>query len=188
MRIDMKGSDMLHPAQPVPVLRVETLSHGDFDLSRDTGENGTLLIFYRGLHCPICIRQMTELDGTLDRFDEMGVSVIMVSGDAEARARETAEKAGVTRLRVAYGFDLVAARDDWGLHISKARPDTQEAPFFTEPATFYIAPDGTLYFGWIQTSPFARPQLNDIAGAIRFRLDRDYPPRGGYTGRLPVEG
>lgn len=179
---------MLHPAQPVPGLQIETLSHGVFDLSRDAGENGTLLIVYRGLHCPICIRQMTELDAKRDVFADLGVAVLMISSDGPERARETAEKAGVAGLRVGYGLDLIAARDDWGLHISKARPDTQEAPYFVEPGIFYIAPDRTLYFGWVQTSPFARPQLDDIAGAIRFRLDKNYPPRGGYTGRLPGEG
>ena len=50
-----------------------------------------------------------------------------------------------------------------------------------------IAPDNTLYFGWVQTSPFARPQIDDIAGAIRFRLDKNYPPRGMYLGPLPED-
>lgn len=177
---------MLHPSQPVPALSVETLSHGHFDLATDTGENGTLVIFYRGLHCPICIRQMGELEAKLDRFSELGVNVIMVSGDSKERAEQTAEKAGASRVRVGYEMDLNAARDDWGLHISKARPGSNEADFFAEPGHLYVAPNGTLYFGWVQTSPFARPALDDIAGAIKFRLDKDYPPRGGYVGDLPT--
>jgi len=74
----------------------------------------------------------------------------------------------------------MSARDDWGLHISKAREGSAEPDYFFEPAHLYIAFDGTLYFGWIQTSPFARPQIDDIACAIKFRLDKDYPPLGGY--------
>ncbi len=178
---------MLTPAQPVPDLSVQTLDHGTFHLSRDHGKNGTLVIFYRGLHCPICIRQMTELETKIDALNELGVETIMISGDGADRARQTVEKAGTGAVRVGYGFDLRAARYDWGLWMSSAREGSAEAPFFFEPGHFYIAPDGTLYFGWVQSSPFARPQLDDIIGAIRFRLDKNYPPRGMYTGPLPSD-
>ena len=178
---------MLVPSRPVPALNVETLDGAGFDLSRDKGANGTLVIFYRGLHCPICIRQMTELEGHLDAFAEAGVEVIMISGDDEAKARETVAKAGTAKLRVGYGMDLKAARDDWGLLISKAREGTAEAPFFFEPGHFYIAEDGTLYYGWQQTAPFSRPKPEDILRGITFRIEKQYPPRGMYAGPLPGE-
>lgn len=176
---------MLIPGKPVPRLEIETLAHGCFDLSRHGGENGTLLIVYRGLHCPICIRQMGELNQALDEFAELGIEVIMLSTDDAGRAAETAQKARVSGLRVGYGFSLKAARDDWGLWISSARDGSAEPELFVEPGHFYVGPGGSLYFGWVQSSPFARPALSDILGAIRFRLEKSYPPRGMYDGPLP---
>ncbi|WP_121061254.1 redoxin domain-containing protein [Chachezhania antarctica] len=179
---------MLVPSQPVPALTVETLAGGPFDLARDKGEKGTLVIFYRGLHCPICIRQMTEIEGHLEAFTEAGIEVIMISGDDEAKARETIEKAGTSKLRVGYGMDLISARDDWGLLISKAREGTAEAPYFFEPGHFYVSEDNRLYYGWQQTAPFSRPKPEDMLRGITFRIEKDYPPRGMYTDRLPGEG
>ncbi|MTI01478.1 redoxin domain-containing protein [Roseibium sp. RKSG952] len=175
---------MLIPGNPVPELKIETVAHGSFDLDADKGENGTLVIQYRGLHCPICIRQMGEVEAALDDFADLGIEVIVLSTDTAERAAETVEKAGTSRLRVGHSLPLAAARDDWGLYLSKGREGTAEAPFFAEPGHFYIAPDRSLYFAWQQSTPFGRPSIADIKGGIKYALDNKYPPRGTYTGAL----
>jgi peroxiredoxin len=176
---------MLTPNQPVPALAIQTLTHGGFDLGRDHGENGTVLIFYRGLHCPICLRQMGAYETGLAQFSDLGVQVLMLSADRRDAALKAAEKAGVSKLRIGHGLSLKAARDDWGLYLSSARDGSAEPALFHEPGQFYIGPDDRLYFGWVQTSPFGRPSMSDMAGAIRYRLEKDYPPRGQYTGPVP---
>lgn len=175
---------MLIPGKPVPALKIETVGHGTFDLDADKGENGTLVIQYRGLHCPICIRQMSEVQAALDEFAALGVEVIMISTDTADRAAETAQKAGVSRLRVGHSLPLAAAREDWGLNISTAREGSAEPALFAEPGHFYIAPDRSLYFAWQQTTPFGRPSTSDIVGGLKFTLGNNYPPRGTYTGAL----
>ena len=175
---------MLIPGNPVPALKIETVGHGTFDLDADKGENGTLVIQYRGLHCPICIKQMGEIEAALDEFAEIGVEVIMLSTDTAERAAETVGKSGTSRLRVGHSLPLTAARDDWKLLISKGREGTAEAPFFAEPGHFYIAPDRSLFFAWQQSTPFARPSMADIKFGIKYALDNGYPPRGTYTGAL----
>jgi hypothetical protein len=37
---------------------------------------------------------------------------------------------------------------------------------------------GTLYFGSVQTMPFARPHFADILAAIDYVLKNNYPARG----------
>jgi len=175
---------MLIPGNPIPGLKIETVGHGTFDLDADKGENGTLVIQYRGLHCPICINQMKEVEAALDDFAALGIEVIMLSTDTADRAAETVEKAGTTRLRVGHSLPLAAAREDWGLYLSKGREGTAEAAFFAEPGHFYIAPDRTLYFAWQQSTPFGRPSVADMHGGIKYALDNGYPPRGTYTGAL----
>lgn len=49
---------------------------------------------------------------------------------------------------------------------------------------FLVRPDGTLYYGAVQTMPFARPSFTDLVGAIDFVVANNYPARGEYTGAV----
>jgi len=44
----------------------------------------------------------------------------------------------------------------------------------------------SLYYGSVQTMPFARPHFDELLQAIDFAIEKDYPARGEYTGPLPV--
>lgn len=169
------------PRQPVPALKLSLAGGGSFDIFSEKPENFTLLVFYRGLHCPICKTQLRELEAKLGEFEKRGVSVLAISSDDAERAERTGRDWGLERLRIAYGFDLETARR-WGLYISRGKGPTSagmdEPAFFSEPALYLVRADGTLYFGSVQTMPFARPQLGDILGALDFVIARDYPARG----------
>lgn len=43
----------LFPRQPVPALMVSLADGGSFDLGAETPAQFSLVVFYRGLHCPI---------------------------------------------------------------------------------------------------------------------------------------
>jgi len=174
----------LFPRQPVPPLHVEIASAGSFDLAGEKPAQFTLVVFYRGLHCPICKTQLRELESKLDEFDRRRVAVAAISSDTKERALQTRETWGLTRLRIGYGLDLALARR-WGLFISSGRGMTStgvdEPARFSEPALYLIRPDGTLYFGSVQTMPFARPHFSDILAAIDYVLKNNYPARGEAT-------
>jgi peroxiredoxin len=142
----------LFPRQPVPPLNVNLAGGGSFDLGSEKPAH-FMLLFYRGLHCPICKTQLRELESKLEEFDKRGVAVVAVSSDTKERAAQTREAWGLTRLRIGYGLDLAAARR-WGLFISSGRGMTsagvEEPARFSEPALYLIRPDGTLYFGSVQ--------------------------------------
>lgn len=175
---------MQFPGEKTPTLSLPTLDHGAFDLDDPQGENGTLLVFYRGLHCPLCIKQMAEAEGLIGDFDKRGVDLVFISTDNAERARETMARAEVSKLKVAHSLSLPAARFDWGLYISSAREGSNEPALFTEPGMCYVLSDRTHYAGWAQTSPFARPRLEDTLKAIDMAIDKGYPPRGLYQGSL----
>lgn len=46
----------LMPRQPVPALEVPTVGGGTWRLADQHPESFTMVVFYRGLHCPICSR------------------------------------------------------------------------------------------------------------------------------------
>jgi peroxiredoxin len=178
---------VLIPRQAVPALQVPTLAHGDFKLAEDAAAHFTLVVFYRGLHCPICHRYLLELGRLQPEFDKRGVKVIALSSDGRDRAQAMADKLQTPHLRMGYDFRLDQARA-WGLYISTSRGVTsigiEEPALFSEPAVFIVRPDGTLYYGAVQTMPFARPHFDELMAAIDFALAKNYPARGEYTGAV----
>lgn len=178
---------MLMTRQKTPSLQLETLNHGNFDLATEQSERGTLICFYRGLHCPICAKYLTDLEKHVTKFAERGVDVIAVSSDTRERAEEMAAKIDSKDLRIAHGLDLSKARE-WGLYISTSRGMTsigiEEPALFSEPAVYLVRPDQSLYFGSVQTMPFTRPHFSEMVGALDFVIANDYPARGEYTGEV----
>lgn len=176
---------MLMTRQKTPSLKLETLKHGSFNLSTEQSERGTLICFYRGLHCPICANYLTDLERHVSKFADRGVNVIAISSDSQERAAAMAEKIDSKDLCIAYELDLNKARE-WGLYISTSRGMTsigiEEPALFSEPAVYLVRPDQSLYFGSVQTMPFTRPHFSEMIGALDFVIANDYPARGEYTG------
>lgn len=175
------------PRQPVPALHVPTLAHGDFKLHDDAAANFTLVVVYRGLHCPICAKYLLELGRLQPEFDKRGVKVIALSSDVRERAQAMADKLNAPGLRIGYGLGLANARE-WGLYISTSRGVTsigiEEPALFAEPGVFIVRPDGTLYYAAVQTMPFARPHFDELLSALDFALAKNYPARGEYAGAV----
>ena len=178
---------MLLPRQKTPNLKVETINHGTFDLSSESSEHGTIICFYRGLHCPICANYLTDLEKHVDAFSERGVGVIAVSSDDKSRAVSMAEKISANKLRIAYGLDLPKAKE-WGLYISASKGKTsigiEEPDLFSEPGLFMVTPDRALYYGSVQTMPFSRPHFSELIGGLDFVIPNNYPARGEYAGEV----
>ncbi len=178
---------MLMPRQKTPDLSLPLVGGGTFTLSGDASERGTVVCFYRGLHCPICATYLPELERLTPEFAKRGVKTVAVSSDGAERAKDMAEKIGADTLRFAYDLPLSQARD-WGLYISTSRGKTsigiEEPALFSEPGLFMVNPDMTLYYMSVQTMPFVRPHFSELLGAVDFAIDKNYPARGEYTGAV----
>ena len=88
----------LVPRQVVPDLTVPLVGGGHWTLADQTPDQFTLIVVYRGLHCPICSNYLADLSRKIDDFDSRGVKVLVVSSDAEERAVQAQEKWGLTHL------------------------------------------------------------------------------------------
>jgi len=171
----------LKPRKPVPALDFDTVGGGRWSLAEQKPQNFTMVVFYRGLHCPQCKRYLTELNGMIGEFDKRGVATVVTSTDARERAEQAKTQWNLPTLTIGYGVSIEKARE-WGLYVSTSRGLTslgiEEPPLFAEPGLFLMKPDGTLYWGSVATMPFARPHFNEIAAAIDFALAKNYPARG----------
>jgi len=172
---------MIKPRRPVPSLEFDTLGGGRWSLAAQKPQNFTMVVFYRGLHCPVCRRYTTELNGMIGEFEKRGVSTVITSTDPKERAGQAKEQWGLPNLTVGYGVSIDKARE-WGLYISTSRGMTsagiEEPPLFAEPGLFLVKPDGTLYWSNVSTMPFARPHFSEISAAIDFAVSKNYPARG----------
>ncbi len=164
-----------------PELEVETLEHGRWRLSERKPEHFTMIVVYRGFHCPVCRPYVSDLDRKLAEFNKRGIDVIAVSTDTRERAQTAKEQWKLKDVPIGYGMSIEQARA-WGLYISSSRGKSsagiEEPARFSEPGLFLVRPDRTLY--WVSTSsmPFARPHFDEILKALDSVIERDYPARG----------
>ncbi len=161
---------------PAPFLEVSTLEHQTWRLPDQHPQNFTMIVFYRGSHCPLCKNQLLELEANLVGFNHLGIQMIAISGDSLERAQKSYQDWGLKQLLVGWGLSVVDMRQ-WGLYISKGAYANEPA-FFNEPAIFLIRPDGLVNTAFIGSSPFARPHATDLLGGIDYILKNKYPIRG----------
>lgn len=165
----------VRPTEQAPALDLPLVGGGRFILADRSPERFTMLVFNRGLHCPVCRAQLSELDRRLDELTGRGIEVVSVSGESEERAARMRDDWSLEQVPLAHGLTEARMRE-WGLFVSRGRGD--EPAVFNEPALFLIAPDGTVYYEAILSMPVGRPRLDDLLGGIDFWTANDYPARG----------
>ena len=164
------------PRKPVPPLDLPLIDGGRFVLADSKPQAFTMLVFYRGLHCPLCQTYLAELQDRLDQFSQLGIEAVAISMDSEKRARIAQEDWGLPQLRIAYGLSEDDARA-YGLYLTDA-VFKAEPRRFSEPGLFLVRPDTTLYFASFQTMPFGRSSFEEIISVVGKMVELDYPARG----------
>jgi peroxiredoxin len=165
----------LRPRDPAPPLEVELLSGGTYVLARQRPARFSLVVFFRGLHCPVCAGQLRELERGLDELEQRGVEVVAVSGETRERTQQLHDSWHLEHLPLAYGLTEEQMRS-WGLFVSRGIGD--EPALFNEPGLFLIAADGTVFYESLLSMPVGRPRLADLLGGIDYWVEHGYPARG----------
>jgi peroxiredoxin len=164
----------VRPGSPAPALELPLVSGGTFRLAGATPALFTMLVFNRGLHCPVCRAQLSELDRRFDELAEKGIDVISISGENEQRATQMRDDWKIKKVPLAYGLSEPQMRE-WGLFVSRAINDS-EPTVFNEPALFLISPDSTVYYEAILSMPVGRPRLDELLGGIDYWTLTITPP------------
>lgn len=171
-------SNMLIPDAQVPALTVETVGGGRWELSAQQPENFTMVVFYRGLHCPVCKNYLQKLEALQKGYKGVGMTTIAISMNSKELAEQAVTDWELSELTVGYDLSEADARA-WGLYISKAFKDV-EADVFCEPGLFWVRPDGRLYLVDVSNMPWARPDPEFLLSKVTYALENDYPARGGH--------
>lgn len=166
------------PKHSAPHLEFPLLGANHWRLDEQNPENFTLIVFYRGLHCPICKKYLQQLEALLPDFQQRGVNVVAVSMDTEKRARLSRKDWELKELTLGFGLDLETAKQ-WGLYISKAVKDG-EPDTFSEPGLFLVDANNEIYYSAMNSNPWGRPYLATFVKAVDYIVKSGYPARGEF--------
>lgn len=164
------------PKNTAPDLQFQLLNGNQWNLADQNPDNFTLVVFYRGLHCPLCKKYLQQLQELLPEFEQRGVNVVAVSMDTEKRARLSRQKWELSNLTLGYDLSEKSARD-WALYLSAGVKDG-EPDEFSEPGLFLIDNNNKVYYSAINSNPWGRPYLPSFVKAVDYIVQSGYPARG----------
>ena len=175
-------TSLLAPGQDFPSIMLPLLDGEPTDISKPAGQHDwKLILVYRGKHCPLCSLQLAELENTREQFSEIGIDVMAVSADSQARAQ--AHLAEVDRnYPVAYDLSQLQMKS-LGLHISGIQNGTDVERPFAEPGLFIVDQDGKLQMIDVSNVPFSRPNLSSVAAGMKWLRGQEvpFPINGSYV-------
>ena len=135
-----------------PKLTLKTATGEPFDLNASIGKQATVLIFYRGGWCPICMRQLSGMEGVVEELKDAGYQIIAVSPDKPAELARTIENDQLT-------FTLLSDSDATGIKAFGLAFQASPSQFeklerysgathhaLPVPAVYVLSTDGTIVF------------------------------------------
>ncbi|WP_106207840.1 redoxin domain-containing protein [Aliiruegeria haliotis] len=162
-----------------PATTVSKLGGGELQLGTpQEGHDWQMVVVYRGKHCPMCTSYLKELEALLPEFHALGVDVVAVSADPEAKATDQ-----IALIQPSYpvGYDLsLDQMHQLGLYVSDPRSAAETDRPFAEPGIFVINGNGQVQVTDISNAPFSRPDLKTLLNGLRFirNPENNYPIRG----------
>ena len=169
----------LHAGSEFPVIKVPTLAGAEVQLGHTRSPyDWQLVVVYRGRHCPMCSKYLTQLSAVTEQLHSLGVDVIAVSADSKEQLKRHLEELTVP-FPIAYNLSLAQMRA-LGLYVSDPRsPEETDHPF-AEPGLFVVNAQQRLHVVDISNNPFVRPELNTLVSGLKWIRDvnNNYPIRG----------
>lgn len=167
----------LDAGTPFPQIQLPTVGGAMRTLGKPhDGHDWQMVVVYRGLHCPICKKYLSQLQEMVSAFYDLGVDIVAVSGDPLGKAKEMVEDQAL-ELPVAYDLSLEQMAQ-LGLYVSDPRSPQETDRPFSEPGLFVINAQGKLQIVDVSNAPFARPDLDALLRGISFMREKKYPIRG----------
>lgn len=166
---------LLNLNAPFPQLSVKTLGGGTTIVGENT-DRWTMLVVYRGKHCPRCKKYLNKLNDMRQAWQNAGIDIICLSADPRKKAQADLDEFG-------WGFDLgygleVADMRRLGLYVSTPLSEAETDRPFAEPGTYCISPQGRVQIIAISNSPAARPDLDELLDGMKFNITNNRPARG----------
>jgi len=166
--------------KPIPASTLAPMSFPKLDGGEITvggpKDNWTLLVVYRGKHCPRCKKYLNGLNDMRADWTDAGFDVVAVSADPREKAQADVEEFG---WAFPLGYDLSEGQmNTLGVYVSDPASPKETDRRFAEPAVFVLRPDGSQTMIAISNGPSARPDLSELLSGMIFTKENDRPARG----------
>lgn len=148
-----KQVSQLKQMQVAPNFTLETVEGRHFELRTRKKSAFTLLVFYRGDFCHICIPYLAQLNQKLDKFESLGCQVIAISSDKQKEAMKTKNR-NQLKFPILVNMPKVLAKD-YGLYWN-------EKESHGEPGLVLLDNKDQVIYVSIQSGPLGRTQFEDI--------------------------
>ena len=169
----------LIPGEKVPKLEAILTNDQLWLLHSESIDKFLIIIFYRGLWCPLCNKQLNDFNKIVDDFQEIGIQIMALTNDSLINVQTAKKDWNIDNITMGAEIDMATLKE-WGLYIStKVFPP--ENDYFPEPGIFVISPDYTLYAAYIQSTPGGRASAKNLFDWMKIVVDHNYPSRGLAT-------
>ncbi|MGJ8585809.1 MAG: redoxin domain-containing protein [Marinosulfonomonas sp.] len=168
-------SDKLIPGSILSPLEVPKLGGGHLTLGGEHA-NWSLIVVYRGKHCPRCKKYLNKLNEMRQAWADAGFEITVVSADPVEKAQADVDEFG---WNFDLGYDL--SEDQMaalGLYVTEPLSGSETDRRFAEPGVFVLRPDGSVLLVAISNGPSARPDLDELLDGMVFTKNNNRPPRG----------
>jgi len=139
----------------------------------------SLVVVYRGYHCPICLKYLNSLTEYTEKLKSLNIDVVAVSADTPEQLDKMKDKGLDVKFPVVTGLTLTQMHA-LGLYISDPMSDSETDHAFPEPGLFVVNPKGETVMIEIANAPFIRPDLEQFVSGLEFALNKNYPVRGTH--------
>lgn len=176
------NTSTLQAGQIFPDIIIPNLDGGLINLGKLTENyDWKMVIVYRGNHCPICTKLLSEINQVLPELNKLNIDVVAVSANSTEKAKEQIAE---VKPNFRIGYDLnIDQMKNLGLFISKPRLGMGASRPFAEPGLFVINENGNVQVIDISNAPFARPNIELMMMGLRYvrNLTEKYPINGTYS-------
>jgi peroxiredoxin len=152
---DTTGGWIGHPA---PVFTLPSSQGSNVDTGKAFGTRPVVLIFYRGIWCPFCQAQMTQIGKDRDAFIKSGAVVYAISDEAPA-----AQKA----MQDAHHLDFITFLSDKTGMAARQYAGVYTGRTTLKPAVFVIGRDKKVKYAYINENFRLRAADQDVLAAVR---------------------
>ena len=151
---------LLNNGDAFPKLTLKAVGGGEIALPAALAGSWGVVIIYRGAWCPFCNGQLASYAAEKAALDDLGVKVIALSVDDEATSAATVAKNHL-RFPVGHSADAAAVSAAIGAFVNAN-------PRFLQPASFVLAPDGTVKAAVYATSAIGRMMAKEVVGFVGY--------------------
>ncbi len=134
-------------------------SHGaPVDLSKVIGTRPVVLVFYRGVWCPFCQAQMTQIGKDKAAFIQSGAAVYAISDE---------DPAAQQKMQDEHGLDFITFLSDKAGTAAHKYAGVYEGRTTLKPAVFVIGKNGKVKYAYINENFRLRAADRDILQAVK---------------------